>query len=195
MSRTSMVTRETRETRIRVKLDLDGRGRFRIETGVPFVNHMLEALARHSLFDLDVAARGDLEVDYHHMVEDVGLVLGEALRKALGDKKGLRRFGSAVVPMDDALARVAVDLGGRPWLAYRFPLRQRKIRDFDTRLFREMFQAFANEARLNLHVELLGGEDLHHAVEAVFKALARALLEATRIDPRAGLPSTKGTLS
>ncbi len=194
MSRKSRVVRTTRETKIEMRLDLDGRGRFEVATGIPFVDHMLEAFARHSLFDLKVQAEGDLAVDYHHLVEDLGLVLGEALRRALGDREGIRRFGWAVVPMDDALARVAVDLGGRPWLAYRFPMRRRKIRDFDTRLFREMFQALANEGRLNLHAELLAGEDLHHSIEAVFKALARAMLEATRIDPRAGVPSTKGTL-
>jgi len=189
------VARATRETDIRVKLVIDGSGNARVRTGMPFLNHMLELVARHSLMDLDIQASGDLDVDYHHTVEDIGLVLGEALDKALGDRKGLGRYGWAYIPMDDALARAVVDLGGRPYLVYDVANRTRKIRDFDLLLIREFFQAFAVKARMNLHIGQFYGREPHHAYEAMFKAVARALEAACRLDPRVrGVPSSKGAI-
>ncbi len=193
--RMASVARATRETDIRVKLVIDGSGNARVRTGMPFLNHMLELVARHSLMDLDIQASGDLDVDYHHTVEDIGLVLGEALDKALGDRKGLGRYGWAYIPMDDALARAVVDLGGRPYLVYDVANRTRKIRDFDLLLIREFFQAFAVKARMNLHIGQFYGREPHHAYEAMFKAVARALEAACRLDPRVrGVPSSKGAI-
>jgi imidazoleglycerol-phosphate dehydratase len=193
--RSAAIHRKTRETDIAVSLDLDGQGTGRIRTGMPFLDHMLELLARHSLIDLDVRAGGDLEVDYHHTVEDLGLVLGSALDKALGDRKGIARYGWSLVPMDESLCRSSVDLGGRPYLVYRVANRARRIRDFDLKLVEEFFRAFTVQARMNLHVEHLYGGEPHHAYESMFKALARALRMACAVDPRVkGVPSTKGSL-
>lgn len=195
MSRTAVVERVTKETSIRLSLGLDGTGESRVSSSVPFLDHMLDLFARHGLFDLQVEARGDTDIDYHHTVEDVGIVLGEALKRALGGKEGIRRFGQATVPMDETLASVVTDLSGRPYLCYNVPLPKVKVGDFDVELVREFFQAFANSGGLNLHVNLLYGENIHHIIEACFKAFARALDGATRIDERiTGVLSTKGKL-
>ena len=194
-TRSAKVVRKTRETHIKVGLTIEGAGISRVDTGMPFLNHMLELFSRHSLIDLTVEARGDLEVDYHHTVEDLGLVLGEAIDRALGDRKGIVRYGWAYIPMDEALARAVVDLGGRPYLVYEVANRTRKIRDFNLILIREFFQAFAVRARLNLHIAQLYGDEPHHAYEAIFKAVARALGEACRKDSRVrGVPSSKGAI-
>ena len=194
--RIAKVERATRETRISVELDLDGEACYAVDTGVPFMNHMLELLAKHALFNLTVTASGDLEVDYHHLVEDLGLVLGEALDKALGDRRGIQRYGFSLLPMDETLAQVAVDLGGRPYLVYSLANRTRKIRDFDLRLIEHFFRSFSDQARMNLHIAQCYGSDPHHAHEAVFKAVARALRAACAPDPRAlgQIPSSKGAL-
>jgi imidazoleglycerol-phosphate dehydratase len=193
--RRAVVTRTTKETDIRLELDLDGRGRYEVETGIPFLNHMLELFARHGFFDLSVRARGDLDVDYHHTVEDVGLTLGEAFRQALGEKTGIRRFGEAAVPLDEALVQVVVDLSGRPFLAYDVEIRQAKIGSFDVELVHDFLLALTNQAAMNLHVRMASGRNPHHIVEATFKGLARAMDVATQRDPRVlGVLSTKGTL-
>lgn len=194
--RTASLSRTTRETEIRLELNLDGRADYRVETGIPFMNHMLELLAKHALFDLRIEARGDLEVDYHHLVEDLGLVLGEAVNKALGERRGIVRYGCMLLPMDESLSMVALDLGGRPYLVYTVPLRKKKIRDFDLGLIEHFFRSFSDQARMNLHIAHLYGDDPHHACEAVFKGVARALRAACAIDPRAAdqVPSSKGTL-
>ena len=193
--RTATVTRGTAETDIRVTLNLDGRGRHEIETGVPFLNHMLEIFARHGFFDLSVRARGDVEVDDHHTVEDVGLCLGQGFREALGDKGGIRRFGEATVPLDEALVTTVVDLSGRPFFVYDVRIEQAKIGLFDVELIHDFLLAFTNQAALNLHVRMASGRNPHHVVEAVFKSLARALDFATQRDPRlSGVLSTKGSL-
>jgi imidazoleglycerol-phosphate dehydratase len=195
IKRTASVERKTRETDIRVSLAIDGCGRYAVDTGMPFLNHMVELFSRHSLIDCVIRAKGDIEVDYHHTVEDLGLVLGEALDQALGDRKGIVRYGSAYVPMDDALSRAVVDLGGRPYLVYEVANRTRKIRDFNLILIREFFQAFTVKARMNLHIAQLYGDEPHHAYEAIFKSFARALRMAVARDPREhGVPSSKGTL-
>ncbi len=196
MDRTATITRKTAETEITVTLDLDGSGRAQIATGIGFLDHMLTALARHSLFDLSVAAEGDLHVDFHHTTEDVGIVIGQALARALGDKRGITRFGHALVPMDEALAEAAVDLSGRPYLAFAAEFPQPKIGDMDTELFEEFFRALATNALLNLHLTARAGRNAHHIAEACFKATARALRIATNPDPRLGdaIPSTKGSL-
>jgi imidazoleglycerol-phosphate dehydratase len=197
VSRTGETTRKTNETDIRVRLALDGTGRAAIRTGIGFFDHMLEALARHSLYDLEVRAEGDLHVDAHHTVEDVGIVLGQALAQALGDRRGIRRYGEATVPLDDALARVVVDVSGRPYLAFHAePPTWQKVGDYDVALTPEFFRAFVTHGGLTLHVDLLRGQNAHHVVEAVFKATARALGTATGLDPRVrDVPSTKGSLS
>ncbi|MBI2437296.1 MAG: imidazoleglycerol-phosphate dehydratase HisB [Lentisphaerae bacterium] len=193
--RKAHVKRATRETQIEVMLNLDGRGRNDVATGVPFLNHMLELFSRHALIDLRVRARGDLAVDAHHTVEDLGLCLGQALDQALGDRRGIRRYGCAVIPMDDALSRVVVDLGGRPYLVYQVANKRRKIMNFDVSLIEDFLQAFSVQARMNLHVAQLYGREPHHAYESVFKALARALRQAAERDPReTGIPSSKGML-
>ena len=195
MGRRAEVARTTRETDIRVAVDLDGRGTTSIETGVPFFDHMLEAFGRHGLFDLEVRAKGDLEVDAHHTVEDVGICVGEALSQALGDKAGISRFGSAAVPMDEALVLAAVDISGRGQLHYAVDVRIELIGSFDTTLAKEFLVALATNAGMTLHVRSLAGENAHHVIEAAFKAVARALAQAVALDPRvAGVPSTKGTL-
>jgi len=196
MTRTGEATRKTRETEVRVRLGLDGSGRAHVETGIGFFDHMLEALARHALYDLDVHAAGDLSVDAHHTVEDVGIVLGQALSQALGERRGIRRYGDATVPLDEALARVVVDVSGRPFLAYHAePPTWQKLGDYDVALTPEFFRALATHGGLTLHVDLLRGQNAHHVVEAVFKAAARALGAATGLDPRVtDVPSTKGSL-
>lgn len=194
-SRRADVERTTKETRIRVELNLDDPTRPEISTGLGFFDHMLTLAGAHGRFGLKVEAEGDLEVDGHHTVEDIGLTLGQALAEALGDKAGINRYGTAWVPMDEALAQAVVDLSGRPWLAYRVDLLQERIGDFETNLVREFFQALANAARLTLHLEGRYGNSDHHTVEALFKAFGRALGQAVRLDPtRSGVPSTKGVL-
>lgn len=193
--RKSEVTRTTRETDITLSLALDGEGNGAIDTGVPFMNHMLELFARHGFFDLAVRAKGDVEVDYHHTMEDLGLVLGQALAEALGDKAGIRRYGSCILPMDETLALVALDLSGRPCLVWDVEFPAQMVRDLDVRLFHEFFQALVNRSGMNLHVKKLAGEEVHHVAEAIFKAFAKALDQAVSIDPRVkGVLSTKGSL-
>jgi len=193
--RRATVARKTKETDIRLELTVDGRGRYDVETGIPFLNHMLELFTKHGFFDLTVRAQGDLEVDYHHTVEDVGLTLGQALRDALGDKAGIRRFGEASVPLDEALVTTVVDLSGRPFFVYDVEIEQAKIGSFDVELIHDFLLALTNQAGMNLHVRMASGRNPHHIVEATFKSLARALDQATQKDPRvAGVPSTKGIL-
>ncbi len=195
MSRTAKVHRKTSETDVVVELNLDGIGRHTLQTQIPFLDHMLAQLATHGLFDLDIEARGDLQVDLHHTVEDVGIALGDAFAQAMGDKRGIRRFASACVPLDEALARVALDISGRPYLLYEAPQLQGQIGSFDAALVKEFMRALAMNMKANLHVAVLYGENLHHCVEAIFKALAKSLDQATAIDPRiAEIPSTKGSL-
>jgi imidazoleglycerol-phosphate dehydratase len=194
--RAAQVVRKTKETDIRLELQLDGEGRYAVKTGIPFLDHMLELWTKHGLFDLTVQARGDLDVDYHHTVEDVGLVLGQALREALGEKAGIRRFGESTVPLDEALVQTVVDLSGRPFLAYDVTIKQAKIGTFDVELIHDFLLALVNQAGMNLHVRMLSGRNPHHIVEATFKGLARALDVATQRDPRVrGVLSTKGTLA
>ncbi len=194
--RKSTKTRDTRETQIEVRLNVDGTGQCDISTGIGFMDHMLELLGRHALIDLHIRAKGDLQVDYHHTVEDLGLVLGDALNEALGDRAGITRYGWALLPMDDTLSRVALDLGGRPYLVYQIANRKKKIVDFDVDLIREFFQAFTVQGRLNLHIAQLYGKDVHHAYESVFKGLARALRMACSLDAgmKGAIPSSKGVL-
>ena len=193
--REAQVKRKTGETDIELMLVVDGSGKAELDTGMPFLEHMLTLFARHGLFDLQVKARGDLEVDWHHTVEDLGLCLGEALQQALGDKAGIRRYGSALLPMDDALVLTAVDLSGRPYLGLDIPLTAGRIGDFDLELVEEFLRALSSRGAFNLHVRRLAGENNHHLVEALFKGLARALAEACSFDPRReGIPSTKGVL-
>lgn len=194
-ARRGQVTRKTRETDVAVDLDIDGSGRTEIDTGIPFLDHMLDSLARHGFLDLRVRARGDLEVDQHHTVEDVGLCLGQALRGALGSKVGIRRFGDAACPLDEALVSAVLDLGGRPFLAYNLDIDQARVGNFDTELVHDFFLAVANEAGMNIHLNQTQGRNAHHIIEAAFKAFARALDQAKQLDPRAaGVPSTKGVL-
>ncbi len=196
MARSATITRTTTETDITVTLDLDGTGVSDIDTGIGFLDHMLTALARHGLFDITIRAEGDLHIDFHHTTEDVGIVLGQAMRKALGDKRGIRRFGHALVPMDETLAEAAVDISGRPFLVWNVVFERDKIGDMDTELFEEFFRALAFNAMVTLHVTRRDGRNAHHVAEACFKAAARALRMATEMDPRAGdaIPSTKGAL-
>ena len=194
-SRTSTVERKTAETQISISLDVDGSGKSEIQTGIPFFDHMLTLFAKHSLSDLTVNAVGDIDVDYHHTVEDVGIVLGQCFREALGDKAGIVRYGSAMLPMDETLARVVIDFSGRPFLEHRVPQKVEAIRDFPFQLVEEFMRGFANNAGVNLHTEILYGRDAHHMAEALFKGFARATDAATRIDPRVtGIPSTKDVL-
>ncbi|MBC8017637.1 MAG: imidazoleglycerol-phosphate dehydratase HisB [Verrucomicrobia bacterium] len=195
MSRRANIERVTNETRIRLELNIDGCGKGAICTSVPFLDHMLNLFARHGLFDLTVEASGDIDIDFHHTVEDIGIVLGEAFKQALGEKKGIRRYGQATVPMDETLASVAIDISGRPYLVYHVALPKVKIGEFDVELAREFFQAFVNHCGLNLHINVMYGENVHHIIEACFKAVARAMDVATQLDPRVeGVLSTKGVL-
>ena len=194
--RTASIARDTKETRIRVGVDLDGSGTYQVSTGVGFLDHMLEQLSRHSLMDLTVEAKGDLHIDAHHTTEDTGISIGLAVAKALGDRKGINRYGHAYIPMDETLTRVAIDFSGRPYLIWKVNFPREKLGDFDTELFKEWFQAFAQNAGATLHVENLYGENTHHIVESCFKGLARAMRSAIEIDPRMSqsIPSTKGVL-
>jgi imidazoleglycerol-phosphate dehydratase len=196
MSREAVIERTTSETSIRTRLNLDGTGVSNVRSGIPFFDHMLTLFARHGLFDLDLDAKGDIEVDFHHTVEDAGITLGQAIARALGEKKGIRRYGFAYVPMDEALARAVIDLSGRPYLVYEPPSPVEAIGgNFSFQLVEEFLRALAVSAAMNLHVEILTGRDPHHMAEGIFKALARALDVATQIDPRVeGVPSTKGVL-
>lgn len=197
MKRQATVERSTKETSIKAGVDIDGTGKAAIATGIGFLNHMLEQLARHSLIDIELEAKGDLHIDFHHTTEDSGIVLGQAVAKAMGSKQGIARYASVHLPMDDILTRVAVDVSGRPYLVWKVAFSQPKVGDMDTELFREWFQAFAQHAGITLHVETLYGENNHHIAETCYKGLARALRQALTIDPRqqGRVPSTKGTLS
>lgn len=194
--RKASVERNTKETQIAVEIDLDGSGRYDISTGIGFLDHMLEQLSRHSLIDISLKARGDLHIDFHHTTEDTGYVVGEAVAEALGDRKGINRYGSSFIPMDETLTRVALDCSNRPYLVWKVALAQPKLGDMDTELFKEWFQAFAQSAGITLHVENIYGENTHHIVESCYKGLARALKQAVDIDPRQAnsVPSTKGVL-
>ncbi len=195
-ARTADVSRQTAETQITVKLNLDGSGHARLSTGIGFFDHMLDQIARHGMMDLDIEAKGDLHIDGHHTVEDVGITLGQAVAKAVGDKKGIRRYGHAYVPLDEALSRVVIDFSGRPGLVLNIPYTSGMIGGFDTQLTHEFFQGFVNHAGVTLHIDNLRGTNAHHQCETVFKAFARALRSALELDPRAAgmIPSTKGSL-
>ncbi|MSO69513.1 MAG: imidazoleglycerol-phosphate dehydratase HisB [Alphaproteobacteria bacterium] len=196
-SRRARVERVTKETNISVELDLDGTGRYEISTGIGFLDHMLEQLSRHSLIDLVCRAKGDLHIDFHHTTEDTGIAIGEAVSQALGDRRGIRRYGAAIIPMDETCSRVSLDVSNRPYLIWKVRFERPKLGEMDTELFKEWFQAFAQAAGITLHIENLYGENAHHIVESCFKGLARALREATELDQRAlaAVPSTKGTLT
>lgn len=196
MLRKAIIERKTKETDIRMSLNLDGKGVYSIKTSIPFMDHMLSHVAKHGFFDLTVKARGDTEIDFHHTVEDLGIAFGQALKKALGTSRGIRRYGEATVPMDETLAQVAMDLSGRPYLAYGMELPKKyKLKDFDPGLIEDFFRSVVNHAGINLHVRLLYGRDVHHMLEATFKAFGRALDQATGLDARVkGVPSTKGKI-
>jgi imidazoleglycerol-phosphate dehydratase len=195
MARQAQINRDTQETQISVKLNLDGSGRAKLASGIPFLDHMLDQIARHGLVDLEVKAKGDLHIDAHHTVEDIGITLGQAFAKAIGDKKGVRRYGHAYVPLDEALSRVVIDLSGRPGLEMSGKFTRARIGDFDVDLVREFFQGFVNHALVTLHLDNLKGVNAHHQVETLFKAFGRALRMAVELDPRVkGVPSTKGKL-
>ena len=194
--RTAEITRNTNETKITVAVNLDGTGRATLATGVPFLDHMLDQVARHGMIDLDIAAQGDLHIDGHHTVEDIGITLGQAFAKAIGEKKGIRRYGHAYVPLDEALSRVVIDFSGRPGLEYRVEFTRALIGEFDVDLVHEFFQGFVNHAMVTLHIDCLRGDNAHHQCETMFKAFARAIRMGVEEDPRASglVPSTKGTL-
>jgi imidazoleglycerol-phosphate dehydratase len=194
--RIAEVTRNTNETQIRVSINLDGTGRQKLNTGVPFLDHMLDQIARHGLIDLEIEAKGDLHIDAHHTVEDVGITLGQAFARAIGDKKGIRRYGHAYVPLDEALSRVVIDFSGRPGLEFHVPFKRSMIGSFDVDLTHEFFQGFVNHALVSMHIDNLRGENAHHQCETVFKAFGRALRMAAELDPRSAgtIPSTKGSL-
>lgn len=196
MSRTATIERNTSETQIRLEINLDGSGEYDVETGIPFFNHMLELFARHGLFDLKLRAKGDIEIDYHHTVEDVGIVLGQAVKTAIGDKSGMNRYGFFILPMDETLVRAAIDLCNRPILVCDIGDSDARVRDFNVSLCREFFQAFANEAGANLHIKLEYGGEPHHIAEAAFKCFSKALAMSVAKDPRRGnnLPTTKGAI-
>lgn len=195
-ARTAKVKRDTLETQIEVELNLDGKGTSRFETGVPFLEHMMDQIARHGLIDLSVRCKGDTHIDDHHSVEDIGITIGQAIKQAVGDKRGIRRYGHAYVPLDEALSRVVIDFSGRPGLDMHVPFTQKRIGQFDTELFFEFFQGFVNHAQVTLHIDCIKGENAHHQIETVFKAFGRAVRAALEIDPRLGnaMPSTKGSL-
>ena len=194
--RKAEIQRDTRETQVKVALDLDGRGESRLSSGIPFLDHMLDQIARHAALDLEVNAKGDLQIDAHHTVEDIGITLGMAIAKALGDKKGIRRYGHAYVPLDEALSRAVVDFSGRPGLEWHVDYRRARVGDFDVDLTHEFFQGFVNHAQATVHIDNLRGDNAHHQCETVFKAFARALRAALEFDPRSAgtIPSTKGSL-
>jgi imidazoleglycerol-phosphate dehydratase len=195
LKRSAEVERKTRETDIRVTLNLDGKGLFSNDTGIPFLDHMFELMAAHGFMDLSIRARGDTEVDYHHTIEDLGICLGKAINQALGERKGIKRYGQAMVPMDEALANVVVDISSRPYLSYKVPLKKSLTGKFDVSILKEFFRALVNYAGITMHVELLSGEDAHHIAEAIFKAFARALDQASQREERLDdVPSTKGLL-
>ncbi|HEY8068852.1 MAG TPA: imidazoleglycerol-phosphate dehydratase HisB [Burkholderiales bacterium] len=196
MMRTAEISRNTKETQIRVRLDLDGKGVAKLSTGIPFLEHMLDQVARHGMLDLDIEAKGDLHIDAHHTVEDIGITLGQAFFKAIGDKSGIRRFGHAYVPLDEALSRVVIDFSGRPGLVYDVKFTRGLIGEFDADLVHEFFQGFVNHAQVTMHIDNLRGDNAHHQCETMFKAFARALRMAAEADPRAlgSVPSTKGSL-
>jgi imidazoleglycerol-phosphate dehydratase len=195
VNRVAEIERKTKETDIKLTLDLDGKGASSIDTGIPFLSHMLDLFSAHGFFDIDIKAKGDTEIDYHHTVEDIGICLGSAIREALGDKKGIKRYGHAIIPMDEALARVVIDISSRPYLSYHVPLERSVTGSFDTGLLKEFFKAVVNTAGITMHIELLTGDDAHHGAESVFKAFSRALDQATHIDERLdAVPSTKGVL-
>lgn len=195
-ARKALIERKTTETNVSVELCLDGDGTGKISTNIPFLDHMLNLFARHGLFDLNIEAEGDIEIDFHHTVEDIGIVLGQAISQAVGDKKGIKRYGSALIPMDETLASVALDLSGRPYMVYNITMpRKGRIKEFDTDLIEDFFQALVNNSGITLHINLQYGRNIHHIFEAIFKAFGRALDEATSIDNRvSGVPSTKGKL-
>ena len=194
--RTASVSRDTLETQITVTVDIDGAGVSQLETGLPFLEHMLDQVARHGLIDLEVKAEGDLAVDAHHTVEDIGITLGQAVNKAVGDRKGIKRYGHAYVPLDEALSRVVIDFSGRPGMEYHVEFARDTVGDFDAGLFHEFFQGFVNHSLVSLHIDNLRGKNVHHQIETVFKAFGRALRMALEVDPRRGdaMPSTKGSL-
>ena len=194
--RKQKVTRKTTETDITVEVNVDGTGKYDVETGIGFLDHMLEIFSRHGLIDLKVRAKGDLHIDFHHTTEDTGIAIGQALHNALGDRRGIRRYASAIIPMDETLSRVSIDVSDRPYLIWKVDFSKQKLGEMDTELFKEWFQAFAQNARITVHIETIYGENNHHIVESCFKALARALRDAMDTDPRAAdsIPSTKGTL-
>lgn len=195
MKREAEVKRKTKETDIRIYLKLDGSGEYKINTTIPFLDHMLCQIAKHGLFDMEIEAKGDIEVDYHHTVEDAGIALGEAFKKALGEKEGIKRYGHAVIPLNESLSMVSVDISGRPYIVYNVAIPKEKVGEFDAELTEEFFRAFANSSGMSLHINLMYGNNLHHIIESIFKAAARALSEATSIDERVkGIPSTKGKL-
>lgn len=195
-ARTATICRDTKETQITVSIDLDGTGASSFETGLPFLDHMLDQVARHGLVDLTIRATGDLEIDAHHTVEDIGITVGQAFFEAIGDKTGIRRYGHAYVPLDEALSRVVLDLSGRPGLEYHVEFPRARIGDFDVDLFHEFFQGFANHAKVTMHIDTLRGRNAHHIIETIYKAFGRALRMAVEPDPRMGdqMPSTKGSL-
>ncbi len=197
MTRTATIDRQTKETKIKATVNLDGTGEYQIDTGIGFLDHMLEQVARHALIDITLKAKGDLHIDFHHTTEDSGIVLGQAIAKAMGDKQGITRYAAVHLPMDETLTRVALDVSGRPYLIWNVKFSRDKLGEMDTELFREWFQAFAQNARITLHIETLYGENNHHIAETCFKGLARALRVALTVDPRQSgrVPSTKGTLS
>jgi len=194
--RKAEVTRNTKETQIRVKLDLDGKGAAKLSTGLPFLEHMLDQVARHGLLDLEIEAKGDLHIDAHHTVEDIGITLGQAFDQAIGDKKGIRRYGHAYVPLDEALSRVVIDCSGRPGLEYQVEYPRARVGEFDVDLLREFFQGLVNHAQITVHVDNIRGRNAHHVAETIFKAFGRALRMAMTLDPRSEgvIPSTKGSL-
>jgi len=195
MNRTATIERSTKETSIKLSLDLDGTGKAELSTGIPFLDHMVEQISRHGLVDLTIDAKGDLEIDAHHTVEDIGICFGEALREAVGDKAGIVRYGHAYVPLDEALSRVVLDLSGRPGLEYQIDFPKETVGGFDVELFKEFFQAVSNHGRITLHIDAIRGNNNHHIIETVFKAFGRALRMAVESDPRVtGIPSTKGAL-
>jgi len=194
-NRTATIERTTKETSIKLSLDLDGSGKSQLDSGIPFLDHMLEQIARHGLIDLIIDAKGDLEIDAHHTVEDIGICLGEALREAIGDKKGIVRYGHGYVPLDEALSRVVLDLSGRPGMEYNITFPKETVGGFDIELFKEFFQAVSNHGRITLHIDAIRGDNNHHIIETVFKAFGRALRMAVESDPRVtDIPSTKGAL-